>query len=130
MEKIKLKFDDKYVDGHKTLERWVDVAGLHLPDRKSAVRRFASFKKQSVSMKPEPRNRHDRNAIAVYGHGVAGLIFKRRKKIFLGYVPAVLAKQIADKKLKSVAQIYLNQIDINDPYYHVKISISVPDDRR
>ncbi len=130
MTKVKLRFEDKYADGHKTLERWVDVAGLHLPERQSAVRRFASFKNQFVSMKPEPRNRHDRNAIAVYGQGVAGLIFKRRKKLFLGYVPADLAKQIADNGLKSVARIYLNQIDINDPYYHVKISISVPDDRR
>ena len=126
MGQTKLKFDDKYPEGHKTLARWIDIAGLHLRERQAAVVQFASFKKQRVSMKPEPNNRHDCNALAVYGHGVAGLIFKSKKKVFLGYVPADLAKQIADNNLQSVAQIHLNQIDINNPYFHVKVSISVP----
>lgn len=126
MAKVTMKFDDKYPDGHKTLQRWVDVAGLHVPERQKAVATFAAFKKQHLSMKPEPRNKHDPHAVAVFGHGITGLVFKTRKKVFLGYVPADLAQSLADNDLQSVARIHLNQIDINGEYFHVKFSISIP----
>ena len=73
--RLKLKFEDVYPAGHKTLKRWFDVAGLSY--RIDDVLKFASWKHQSVSMKPEPKNRHDPNAMAVFGRGSKGFLIKR-----------------------------------------------------
>ena len=122
-KRIKIRFEDQYPDGHKTFERWFDVAGVH--HREEAVRRFADWKDQSVSMEPEPNNRHDKNAIAVYGHGIKGLIFKREASVMLGYIPKEIAQKLHQENLVDDAALHLNQIDVGD-YLHVKISLSVP----
>ena len=121
--RVKIRFEDEYPAGHKTYQRWVDVAGVH--HREDAVIQFASWTGQSVTMEPEPTNRHDKNAIAVFGHGTKGRIFKRKRSVMIGYIPKEIALDFRKKDLLAVAAIHLNQIDIND-YLHVKVSLSIP----
>lgn len=69
----------------------IEVKGVYF--RIKAAKQFILGKDHGIELCPEPENIHDANAIAIYGHW-KGWFFKRRKLI--GYVPAELAKKIAE----------------------------------
>ena len=122
--RIKIRVQDEYPEGHVTLYRWFDVAGVHF--RRDDILKFAGWKAQFVSMCPDPSNAHDKNAIMVLGHGTAGWLFRSEKRAHIGYLPRELSAELAEKNLVGVAAIHLNQIDVGGEYTHVKVSLSIP----
>ena len=129
--RVKIDFEYEYPAGYKTFKRRFDVAGLS--SREEAVRSYVTWRNHSVSMQAEPDSDHDKNAIAVYGHGQAGWLLQRKRKVRLGYLPKEIAKQLAEQCPVEKAAIHLNQIDVGEYLWmslctsHVKISISVPE---
>ncbi len=67
-----------------------EVAGIAY--RKAAAAKFIKGKDHRLELVREPSNKHDPNAIQVIGN-VKGLF--GRKRLFLGYVPAKIAKKVA-----------------------------------
>lgn len=65
------------------------VAGINY--RKDAAIRFVRGKEHQLELVREPSNRHDPNAIQIIG-SVKGLL--GRKRLFIGYVPADIAKRL------------------------------------
>ena len=125
----KIRCEDTYPDEHKTLVRWFEVAGTGY--RKEKALKFASCQNHWLSMKFNPINKHDSNAIEVYGHGVYGFIFKRQRKFHVGYIPSEIAAEIADHQALSSLALHLNQIDVWQGDYnpekrvYIRASLSV-----
>lgn len=95
--------------GSKILRGGVDVAGIHhLRDDAIA---FIKGKDHRLEIDLEPKNQFDPNAIAVFGitKGFFGL--KRRK---IGYIPAEIAKTIADEPAFSSISPRLRQVRLSD----------------
>ena len=78
---------------------WFDVQGLF--NRKEAVREFLRLAAQAdergepfgALLKPEPDNKHDKNAMQVIG--TLGPHEAPTSRVFLGYVPADVAAEVA-----------------------------------
>ena len=70
----------------------VEVAGIQ--HRLSAARAFAKGRSHELLLEREPRNRHDTNAIKVIGV-YEGWFFTH--SVHIGYVPADIAKLVADR---------------------------------
>ena len=78
---------------------WFDVKGLF--NRKEAVREFLRLAAQAdeqsepfgAMLNPEPDNKHDKNAMQVIG--ILGLHEAPTSRVFLGYVPADVAAEVA-----------------------------------
>ncbi len=78
---------------------WFDVQGLF--NRKEAVREFLRLAAQAdergepfgAKLKPEPDNKHDKNAMRVVG--ILGPHEAPASQVFLGYAPADVAAEVA-----------------------------------
>jgi hypothetical protein len=75
-------------EGTQLFQQRVYVAGCHAYP---GTRRFAAGKRLRLELQPEPKNKHDSNAIKVIGVS-RGIVFSRRYHI--GYVPKDLALAI------------------------------------
>jgi hypothetical protein len=93
--------ETKYVvdapEGYKKLGARMKVEGAFVAERSPDHRRFARGTNHRLQFKAEPDNEYDKNAIRVFGAVNEG----RRKvtRLDLGYVPADVAKVIADREL-------------------------------
>lgn len=87
----------------------VEVAGI--PYRKPAALRFAKGRNQWLEWEREPNNRHDRNAIKIYGC-TRGLFGTRRR--FIGYVPAETARRIVDSGLWGLVLPHFQSLYVDD----------------
>jgi len=70
----------------------LSVMGVGMEDRKANASDFCQASGQSLAMVPDPTNKHDRNAIKIFGEWKGWF---RRKREFLGYVPAETAATLA-----------------------------------
>jgi hypothetical protein len=82
-----------------------EVAGVQ--HRLSNVRAFASGRHHALRLEREPNNPHDPNAIKVIGI-YKGWFFTHR--VHIGYVPAEIAEEIAERNLFSQIQPLLKNI--------------------
>ena len=83
----------------KIASGWFDVQGLF--NRKEVVREFLRRAAQAdergepfgATLNPEPDNKHDKNAMQVIG--ILGPHEAPKSRVFLGYVPADVAAEVA-----------------------------------
>ncbi|MCR9282635.1 MAG: hypothetical protein NXH99_13150 [Rhodobacteraceae bacterium] len=66
--------------------------GVALEGRKASAAAFCKATGQTLTLAPEPTNKHDRNAIKIFGEWKGWF---RRKREFLGYIPAETAAALA-----------------------------------
>ncbi len=91
------------------------VAGVTF--RMKACIEWATGSDLSIYFKREPKNKHDTNAIAVYGKSSNG----RRK---LGYVQAEIASEIVYRELDSDMKARLLGVEIKEaPFIHYEILV-------
>ena len=88
--KLNLRFNDPIPDGMHVYEGDVEVAGIS--HRKAQVIAFAKRQQHSLELEREPNNRHDPNAIKVFGRAKGWFFWGR---FFLGYLPKETAARIA-----------------------------------
>jgi len=90
---------------------WGDVEVAGIQNYRSDAVTFIKGKDPQIHLKTDPRNRHDPNAIAVYGSfkGLFG-----RKTRMLGFVPAEIARVIAEENLSAVIQPRLRNLYSGD----------------
>ena len=70
----------------------VPVMGVAFEGRKASAAAFCKATGQSLMLLPDPTNKHDRNAIKIFGEWKGWF---RRKREFLGYAPAETAAALA-----------------------------------
>lgn len=95
--------------GSKILCGGVEVAGIY--HCKTDAIAFIKGKDQSLEIAFEPRNQFDPNAIAVLGI-TKGFFGPKKRRI--GYIPAEIAKSIADSSSFSSISPRLRQIRLSD----------------
>jgi hypothetical protein len=83
--------------GYRIFFEIAEIRGVHL--RRGAARAFCRARSPRLSWQREPRNRHDPNAIAVFGTWAGWFGRKSRQ---LGYVDRELAAILADADLSTV----------------------------
>jgi len=98
-----------------------EVAGIH--HRKAAASKFIRGRGHSLELVREPRNRHDPNAIQVFG-SVAGLF--GRKRLLLGYVPADMAEKVATAGVFDSILPRLRYLRLDGEYVTVSFEILGP----
>jgi hypothetical protein len=89
-----LRFLPDIPDGMRILVADEEVAGIQ--HRISNAKAFAKGSNHDLLLEPEPRNRHDPNAIKVIGV-YKGWFFTHR--VHIGYVPADVARIVAERGL-------------------------------
>jgi HIRAN domain len=89
-----LRFLPPIPDGMRILFGDTEVAGVQ--HRLANAFTFARGRNHDLLLEPEPTNRHDPNAIKVIGF-YKGWFFTHR--VHLGYVPAEMAKVVAERGL-------------------------------
>ena len=113
----------------------LDIAGWTF--RSANVHRFfAAVKKaerrkarHGIRVVPEPRNRHDPNAIAVHGFADVRSWFRTKRMQFrLGYVPAEIAAELQDDLLSRGVPISAELYSLyrRDDYHEIRIVILAP----
>jgi hypothetical protein len=108
--------------GCKILCGGVDVTGIH--HRKDDAIAFIKGKDHTLEIHLEPKNQFDPNAIAVIGI-TKGFFGPKRRKI--GYIPAEIAKTIADGSAFSSISSRLRQIRLSDDgYCAVELDLIAP----
>jgi hypothetical protein len=82
-----------YPEDHQIYYTQFEVEGE--PYRRDSLKALMKLKDQYLRLEAEPSNSHDRNAIKVIGVGKGWF---REKSLHIGYIPAVMAAEIAKKK--------------------------------
>ncbi len=90
---------------------WGDVEVAGIQHHRAEAVAFTKGKDPQIHLQADPRNRHDKNAIAV--HGSYKGLFGRKTKM-LGFVPAEIAKIIAEESLGTVIQPRLRNLYSGD----------------
>lgn len=98
-----------------------EVAGIH--HRKAAATKFIRGKEQQLVFLREPTNKHDSNAIQVIG-SVKGLL--GRKRLFIGYVPAEIAKKLVSTGVLGSVVPRLRHLKLDGDYITVSFEILGP----
>lgn len=99
----------KIPDGFQIYEERLEVAGL--AHHKADAARFARGKQKALEWEPEPQNRHDKNAIRLFGCYKG---FFRTKRILIGYVPKEVAETMVERGLVADAQPRLLKTFVSD----------------
>ena len=103
-----------------------EVAGISF--RKNDALIFANARNQTIEMEREPGNKHDRNAIAIYG-------VCHRGRAMIGYVPKEIAAHIArsgmfDLLRPRLARVFMGGENSRDPYLEIQFQILGPKGRK
>lgn len=106
---------------------WGDVEVAGLQHHRAEAVAFIKGKDPQIHLQADPSNRHDPNAIAV--HGSYKGLFGRKTKM-LGFVPAEIARIIAEESLGSVIQPRLRNLYSGDhDFAQVQFDILGPKSR-
>ena len=97
------------------------VAGIFY--RKASAAKFIRGKEHQVELVREPNNRHDPNAIQVFG-SVRGLFGKKR--LLIGYVPADIAKRLVSTGILRSVVPRLRYLKLDGDYITVSFEIVGP----
>jgi len=84
-------------DGYRIFYSEMDVAGAVF--RMKAIKKAFSGKSLNLSIVPEPKNKHDKNALKVVAT-IKG--FFGKKNLHIGYIPREIAADIADKPYTNI----------------------------
>lgn len=98
-----------------------EVSGIHY--HKAAAARFIRGKEHQLELVREPTNRHDPNAIRIIG-SVKGLF--GRKRLFIGYVPAEIAKRMVHTGVMGSVIPRLRYLRLDGEYVTVSFEILGP----
>ncbi len=124
MSEYKL-FDTDIRQGYQILHERLFVVGTKHQDANVSV--FYKGTNHLLVFKPEPNNKHDKNAIAIYGEITMRVlaIFKATGQRHLGYVDKETAKELAESNLSDVVLPRLKYMK----GYDIEYDIIIPKDK-
>lgn len=116
--------DSPIPEGFRILEERLEVAGLG--QRRAAGKSVVQAPKRRLELERDLHNRHDPNAIRVYGR-TPGLFSERRQ--LLGFVPREAAKRIVEAGIEGQVQPRLLKTWLGDSgFVEILFQILVPAD--
>jgi hypothetical protein len=109
-----LKFKTPIPPGYQIFESDHEIYGLR--DRRKNGLKFINGTNQSLNFQPEPENRNDSNAIAIYGTVTAKKLFFLTSTItlHLGYIDKRSAAHINDKNFENKVKARLKSSWLGD----------------
>lgn len=118
---IKERWKVEIPDGYRILEREFEIAGIQ--HHKEAFFKIIKKGNMSFGMKQDTKNKHDANAITVTASRKG---FFGKKEAAIGFIPALMAGQIADAKVFNDLILRPKAVYIGDDgYVDFKVDILV-----
>lgn len=120
----KRRFTPDYPSDLQIYEYQLSPAGGYF--KRPEVQVFVRAKNLSLELEREPDNKNDRNAIKIFGCSRGVLL---RKRHFLGYLPAEVAKKVVEGGFWNKVQARLRLVDAGD-YVTVEFELLGPKGQR